>query len=180
MPCFNLLLIDPLRLLYLPRPTLMNAMPVLPLGDIRIDPGSSPAAGAGQESEIVVVLTDPAVTREVLARVPPLAAGMNAHVRLLAVHTLPYQAPFYCPSLTHAYLVEQVMDLASECELPIEPQVVLARSREEGLRHALTARSMVVLGSRRRWWRTQEESTAAWLEREGYRVALLHFPPPAK
>src|ERR1700722_17767579 len=126
-------------------------MPVHPLGDLRIDPGSIPAAGAGQELEIAVVLTEPEVTRAVLARIPVGAAGLNARVRLVAVHPLPYQAPFYCPSLTHAYLVEQVMELASECDLPVEPQVVLARSREEGLRHALTARCMVVLGSRRKW-----------------------------
>lgn len=144
-------------------------------GDLRIDPGSIPAEGIGHDLEIVVPLTEWSLTRAALARVPVLAAGLNARVKLVAVHTVPYQAPFYCPSLVHAHLVQQVMDLASECELPVEPQVVLARSREEGLRHSLNGNSTVLLGSRRHWWRTREESLARLLAAEGYRVALLHF-----
>jgi hypothetical protein len=164
----------PLRLLYVPRHTL-KSMSASPCGDLRIDPGSIPVTSAGQELEIVVLLTEWSLTRAVLARLPVLTAGLNARVKLVAVHTLPYQAPFYCPSLVHAQLVQQVLDLASECDLPVEPQVVLARSREEGWRHALTGGSLVLVGSRRHWWRTQEESLARLLAREGYRVALLHF-----
>ncbi|HTX38476.1 MAG TPA: hypothetical protein VME43_25790 [Bryobacteraceae bacterium] len=150
-------------------------MPVYPSGELRIDPGSIPSADAGQNLEIVVPLTEWSVTRAVLERAPALAAGLNARVKLIAVHTVPYQTPFYCPALVHAHLVQQVMDLASQCDLPVEPQVVLARSREEGLRSALTERSTVLLGSRQHWWRTQEETLARLLAREGYRVALLHI-----
>jgi hypothetical protein len=163
----------PLRLLYVPHHTL-KAMSAHVCGDLRIDPGSIPAAGAGQDLEIVVPLTEWSVTLAVLGRVPVLTAGLNAHVKLVAVHTAPYQAPFYCPTLVHAHLVQQVVDLASQCDLPVEPQVVLARSREDGFRHVLTERSTVLLGARKHWWRTPEESLARLLAREGYRVALLH------
>jgi hypothetical protein len=144
-------------------------------GDLRIDPGSIPTAGAGQDLEIVVPLTEWSTTRAVLERVCALTAGLNARVKLIAVHTVPYQAPFYCPLLVHAHLVQQVVDLAGQCGLPVEPQVVLARSREEGLRHILTDRSTVLLGSRTHWWRTPEESLARALAQGGYRVALLHI-----
>jgi hypothetical protein len=150
-------------------------MPGLPCGDLRIDPGSISAAGDTESLELAVLFTGWPVTQAVLARAPALTAGLNARIKLVAVHTLPYQGPFYCPSLVHAHLVQQVMDLASGCDLPVEPQVVLARSREEGLRHALTPGSTVLLGSRRHWWRTHEESLARTLALEGYRVALLHF-----
>lgn len=150
-------------------------MSLHPCGDLRIDPGAIPAAGDGQGLEIVVPVTDWPVTQAVLGRVPALTAGLNARVRLVAVHTVPYQAPFDCPSMVHAHLVQQVMDLASQCTLPVEPQVVLARSRQEGLRHALTAHSIVLVGSRRSLWRTREESLARQLAQQGYRVALLHF-----
>ena len=149
-------------------------MPVSPGGELRIDPGSIPAAGAGQELEIVVPLTEWSTTLAVLRRVQVLTAGLNARVKLIAVHTIPYQAPFYCPALVHAHLVQQVVDLACQCDLPVAPEVILARSREEGLRHALSEHSTVLLGSRRHWWRTPEESLARLLVREGYRVALLH------
>jgi hypothetical protein len=150
-------------------------MSLSPCGDLSIDPGFIPAAGAGRDLEIVVPFTEWSVTRAVLERAPALTAGLNAQINLVAVHVIPYQAPFYCPALVHAHLVQQVMDLASECDLPANPQVVLARSREEGLHHVLTDRSTVLLGSRMHWWRTQEESLARLLAREGYRVALLHL-----
>jgi hypothetical protein len=148
-------------------------MSAYPCGDLHIDPGTI-SAGAGQDLEITIPLTEWSVTQAVLERAPVLTAGLSARVKLVAVHTMPYQAPFYCPTLVHAHLVQQVMDLASQCDLPVEPQVVLARSREDGLRHVLTASSTVLLGSRKHWWRTREESLARWLAREGYRVALLH------
>jgi len=144
-------------------------------GDLQIDPGAFPCAGAGQSLEIVVPLTEWEVTRAVLCRLPVLTAGLDAHVKLVAVHTVPYQTDFYCPALVHARLVQQVIDLASGCDLPVEPEVVLSRSREEGWRHALTEHSTLLVGSRRHWWRTQEESLARSLAREGYRVALLHI-----
>ncbi len=169
----NPILMFPLRLPYAPRNNL-EAMSVHVSGDLRIDPGSIPAAGAGQDLEIVVPLTEWSVTLAVLGRVPVLTVGLNARVKLVAVHTAPYQAPFYCPSLVHAHLVQQVVELASQCDLPVEPLVVLARSREEGFQHVLTERSTVLLGARKHWWRTREESLARLLAREGYRVALLH------
>jgi hypothetical protein len=167
-------LTNPLRLPYGAGHTL-KSMSAHTCGNLRFDPASIPSAEAGQDLEIVVPFTEWSVTLAVLDRAPLLTAGLNARLRLVAVHTLPYQAPFYCPALVHAHLVQQVMDLAAHCELPVEPVVVLARSREEGFRHALTPGSTVLLGSRKHWWRTFEESLARMLASEGYQVALLHI-----
>jgi len=142
-------------------------------GDLRIDPGHLPAACAGGRLEIVVPFTEWSLTQAVLRRAPVLAAGLDARVKLVAVHTVPYQAAFYCPATVHAHLVEQVVGLASECALPVDPQVVLAHSREEGFRHVLTSPATVLLGTYKRWWRTREESLARLLAGEGHTVALL-------
>ena len=64
---------------------------------------------------------------------------------------------------------------AARSGIAAELQVVLARSREEGFRHALTDHSTVLLGTRKHWWRTTEESLARALVRDGHRVALLHI-----
>jgi hypothetical protein len=52
--------------------------------------------------------------------------------------------------------------------------VVLARSCEEGFRHALKPESTILLGTRRRLWKTSEERLAVVLARDGHRVALVH------
>jgi len=51
---------------------------------------------------------------------------------------------------------------------------VLARSREEGFRYALKPSSIVLVGARKRPWRTAEERLARSLARDGYQVVLMH------
>jgi hypothetical protein len=70
--------------------------------------------------------------------------------------------------------VEQLVELAGRCELPVSAEVVLARSREEGFRHALKPSSTVLVGTRKRPWRTAEEKLARTLARDGHQVVLMH------
>jgi hypothetical protein len=102
-------------------------------GEFRIDPIRLETDGASGELEVVVPYTGPLSTEAALKRAPVLTAGLNARVSLIAVHPLPYPLPFICPTLVHAYLVEQLTDLARRCPLPVDPQVVLARDQQEGL-----------------------------------------------
>ena len=104
-----------------------------------------------------------------------LTAGLQARIALVAVHAVPFPADLHCPASTQAFLVDQLTELASECPLPVNPQVVLARSREEGFRYALRPESTVLVGARRRLWRTSEERLARMLVSDGHKVALLHI-----
>jgi hypothetical protein len=144
-------------------------------GELRIDPGSLDANGVGEDLEIVVPYTEWSLTQAVLKRAAALTAGLNAKLKLVAIHTVPYPAQFECQAAVHAHLVEQLVELASRCPLAVEPQVVLARSREDGFRHVLSERSTLLVGTRKHWWRTQEESLARALARDGHKVALLHI-----
>jgi hypothetical protein len=71
--------------------------------------------------------------------------------------------------------VNQLTELAADCPLPVIPQVVLARSREEGFRYALRPESTVLVGTHRHFWRTSEERLARTLLADGHKVALLHI-----
>jgi len=147
-------------------------------GDYQIDPGCLTAGEAGGELELVVPYTGPDTTAAALERAAQLTAGLSARVLLVAVHTLPYPVPFVCPSLVHAHLVEQLMDLASHCTLGVQAQVVLARDRMEGFRWALKPGSTVVVASRRHRthvFHTQEEKLARALAGAGHKVALVHI-----
>jgi hypothetical protein len=143
-------------------------------GELRIDPPSIESGGQCGSIEIVIPFTEWAVTEAVMQRAAAFTARLNAKLMLVAVHTVPYPMSFGCPALVHAHLVEQLIDLASRCPLPVDPQVVLARSCAEGFRHALKPESTVLLGTRRRLWKTAEERLAAALARDGHRVALVH------
>jgi hypothetical protein len=58
--------------------------------------------------------------------------------------------------------------------VPVNPQVVLARGRSEGFSYVLKPQSIVLLGARKHWWRTEEERLARTLARDGHKVVLLH------
>src|SRR5258707_2186044 len=144
-------------------------------GELRIDPGQLGTDAFSGELELVVPYTDPDLTRAVLRKAAALTAGLQARISLVAVHSVPFPADFRCQSSTHSFLVDQLTALAADCPLPVDPQVVLARSREEGFRYALPPESTVIVGSHRHFWRTSEERLARMLVSDGHKVALLHI-----
>jgi hypothetical protein len=150
-------------------------MNMLSRGELQIDPGQLGMDAFKGELELVVPYTDPELTRASLRKAAALTAGLRAKISLVAVHSVPFPAPFQCPASTHAFLVDQLMALAAECPMPVNPQVVLARSREEGFRYVLRPESTVLVGTHRHFWRTSEERLARILAADGHKVALLHI-----
>jgi hypothetical protein len=143
-------------------------------GKLSIDPGSIDAGEYAGEVEVVVPYTDSVTTRAVLDRAAGMTAGLSARISLVAIHTVPYPADFECPTARHSFLVEQLVELSSRCPLMVEAQVVLARTREDGFRHALKPESTVLVGSPKRLWRTPEERLARALVLDGHKVVLIH------
>ena len=143
-------------------------------GALNIDPGTLESAPSQRQLEIVVPYTEWALAEAVLQRAAALAAGLDVRVRLVAVHSVPYAASYGCPAVVHAHLVEQLTDLASRCQFPVEAQVVMSRGWLEGFEFAMRPDSTVLVGSRKHFWRTREESLARELAREGHNVALIH------
>jgi hypothetical protein len=143
-------------------------------GELRIDSGALAPAGESPAIELAVLYTEPAMTAALLRHAVALTAGLEAKIRLIAVHTVPYPCDFECPASVHAYLVEHLVSLAGQCPLPVSPEVVLARSREEGLQLALRPESTLLIASRKHFWRTAEEKLARILANDGHKVALVH------
>jgi hypothetical protein len=144
------------------------------LGQLRVVPGSPVGAGAGTEIELAIPYTERSLALAVLERAMSLAAGLRARISLVAVHATPYPMDFGCPSSTHAFLVEQLAELAARCELPVHAEVIMARSREEGFRHAFSRAATALVGSRKRPWRTSEEKLARALARDGRQVMTIY------
>jgi hypothetical protein len=144
-------------------------------GELRLDPGAIAPREGSAEIELVVTHTDPLITAAVLKRAAGLVKGLNAKVLLVAVHTVPFPAPFESAAASHAYVVGQLIALASESPLPVEPHVVLARDREDGFRYILKPESTVLVGTREHLWRTPEGRLAQALASAGHKVALLHI-----
>ena len=143
-------------------------------GELRIDPGSLANYVPSEGMEIVVPYTEWATTAALLKRAAALTAGLNVRLTLVAVHAIPFPSDLECPTSVHAHLVEQLEDLSRRCPLPVQAQVVLARSRAEGFRYMMRPDSTVLVGTRKRLWRTAEERLAKMLAADGHKVALVH------
>ena len=142
-------------------------------GQARIDPGTFETGSSG-EVEFVVAYTRPDVTRAVVERAAALTRGLNARLSLVAVHPVPCSSPAACPSATHAFLVDRLLELCAGSPLPASAQVILAHTRAEGFRHALKPDSMVLIGARKRLWPTRDEHLARDLRAAGHNVTLVY------
>ena len=144
-------------------------------GELRIDPGQLGTDAFSGELQLVVPYTDPELARALLRKAVAMTAGLQARIALVAIHTVPFPADFRSQASLHNFLVDRLTELAADCPLPVNPQVVLARSREEGFRYALRPESTVLVGTHRHFWRTSEERLARTLRADGHKVALLHL-----
>lgn len=145
-----------------------------PCDSVRIDPPGVKAEERPTPLEIVIPYTEWPLGLAAIERAAVLSAKLPAAIRLIAVHTVPYPMQFGCVAAIHANMVERLVELASRSSLTVHPQVVLARGRQEGFRSAMAARSVVLLASRRRLWKTSEERLANSLSDEGHEVGLFY------
>jgi hypothetical protein len=139
-----------------------------------MDPPALELFSASRPVEVVIPFTEWALAEATIRRAVVLAADLPVALQLIAVHTVPYPLQFGCLAGVHAILVEQLIELASDCPLPVHPRVVLARSRQDGFRSAMTERSTVLIGSRKRPWKTAEERLGDMLAEDGHQVILAH------
>jgi hypothetical protein len=122
---------------------------------------------------IVVPYTTPELTRAALKAAAGFGQGLDVAVRLIDVHMVPYPCDIDQPIVNSEHLKERLRKAACQCDLPIRAEVVYARDRDEGFHQVLRSRSLILLASRKRWWRTAEEKLARTLRRAGHKVTLL-------
>jgi hypothetical protein len=123
--------------------------------------------------ELVVPYTDPAPTARALAAATELARGFEAAVTLMAVYVLPYPSPLECQEGIRQRLEAELTAVARTSPVRIRVKLVFARNREDAYLGLLTRQSLVVIGTKDRWWRTPEERLARRLTAGGHSVAVV-------
>jgi hypothetical protein len=144
------------------------------LAYLRQDPGSAAAVPASLSPlEVVVPYTTPALAAEALSTAVELARGFDAVVTLIAVHVLPYPAPLECQEGIRQKMEAQLAAIARTTSATVRVKLVFARNRTDAYLGILPRRSLIVVGGRKRWWRTKEELFARKLAAAGHSVALV-------
>ena len=136
----------------------------LPLAEIK--PAERPL-------DLVVPYTDPALTARALAAAAELARGFEASVTLMAVYVLPYPSPLECQEGIRKRLEAELTAVARTSPVAIRVKLVFARDRADAYLGLLGRQSLVVIGTKDRWWRTGEERLARRLTAGGHSVAVV-------
>jgi hypothetical protein len=145
----------------------------------RYDVGLAFADVAGATSpkprhlRVVVLHTSPERTRAALRSVAQWTRNLDATVWLVDVHAVPYPVPLDRPTVAREHLQKQLRDAAEGSEILLQVQVLYARDRTEALRQLLVKETVLVVPTRRCWWRTSEERLARALTHGGHKVALV-------
>jgi hypothetical protein len=122
--------------------------------------------------DVAVVFTSPAATIAALRHAGSLADRLSARITLMVLQYIPFQFPLESPPVLLDFSEQRFQQIAAASCVETKVQIYLCRDPLETLKGALSARSLVVIGGRRRWWPTREKSMARQLRRAGYEVVF--------
>ncbi len=119
---------------------------------------------------VAVVFTSVDATIAALRKAGTLASRLGGRITLLVPQVVPYPLPLTSPPVLLEWNERRFRVIASEG--PVETRVLLylCRDRLETLKAALSPRSLIVVGGRKRWWPASEERLARNLRRAGHEV----------
>jgi len=126
----------------------------------------------GNKLNISVVFTSVEATLEALREAANLASTLGGRITIIVPQIVPYPLPLTSPPVLVDFNERRLQVLASGCKVETRVSIYLCRDRSETLLSVLKPHSVVVLGSRKRWWPTAEKRLAAKLCRAGHQVVI--------
>ncbi|HYM13917.1 MAG TPA: hypothetical protein VEU62_24480 [Bryobacterales bacterium] len=136
-------------------------------------PGESLAGEDESGLNIAVVFTSVESTLVALKKAGALASPLGARITLVVPQCVPYPLPLESPPVLLDFNERRFRSIALESPVETRVHIYLCRERLELLLMVLKPHSVVVLGGRRRWWRTPEEKLAKRLRRAGHEVIFM-------
>ena len=136
--------------------------------------GRSQNSRSVDSAEVVVLYTGPELTPVALKSAATLSTGLDFHLVLLAVHIVPYPLPLRPIETIESHLSAQLQTIAATSPRPVAARIVFARDIGEAVRQSVRPESLVLIGARKRWWRTWTDRWAHELATHGFRTALVH------
>jgi|SRR5579875_828188 hypothetical protein len=147
--------------------------PVVELWQIpgrRSAPNDDAAFRPTQILTVDVVFTTEPGTRCALSNACALARDLGGHIQLIFILAVPYALPLTKPAVSVPFLQRKLANLTTGLSEEISVQIFLCRDFYRALEKALAGCALIVLGGRRRWWRTKAQKLERWLKKRGHEV----------
>ena len=142
----------------------------------------SPSATRGSQTpvktdvlDVSVVFTSPDATIAALQKAGALAARLNARITLIVPQVVAFPAPLTTPPVLLDFQEMRLRAIAEASPVDVTVRIYLCRERWDALTAALKPHSLVVLASRRKWWRTREMRLATRLRKAGHEVIVTEM-----
>jgi hypothetical protein len=121
--------------------------------------------------DISVVFTSVDATLTALKEAANLASSLGGRITLIVPQIVPYPLPLTSPPVLVDFSERRLRVIAKNCRVETRVSIYLCRDPLETLNSVLKPHSLVVVGSRKRWW-TAEKRLAAKLRRAGHEVVI--------
>jgi hypothetical protein len=117
-----------------------------------------------------VIYTTDRGTRRALEDAWDLAQGLDAHVRLVFIHAVPYSLPLTKPAVSLSFLEDKLVRLASGFSGETSVHIFLCREVFPALEDVLPQSSLVIIGGTRHGWMTKVRRLQRQLKKLGHEV----------
>ena len=115
------------------------------------------ATDAHRELEIFVIFTDHSGTLAALQMADHLGDKLDARLRLLMLHEVPYALPLTRPAVNVRFLEDQLFALVAKTPVDGAAHIYLCRDTRRTVRLMLKPHSIVILGGRKGWWSVEQK-----------------------
>jgi hypothetical protein len=129
-------------------------------------------ASRGRALPVFVIATTERGTRTALAAAGAYAAGLTGRIVLVVPHVVPYAVPLDHPADSPVFAGERFRDAARTVGDDLAIHVCVCRSTAS-VAAVLPGNALIVVGGRRRWWRSRDERLAHTLARSGLCVLFV-------
>src|SRR5579863_10234366 len=126
----------------------------------------------GSKLDISVVFTSVEATLAALREAGELAGSLGGRITLIVPQVVPYPLPLTSPPVLVDFNERRLRVLAGQSRVETRVSIYLCRDPWETLQSVLKPHSLVVVGTRKRWWPTAEKRLAAKLRRAGHVVMI--------
>ncbi len=132
-----------------------------------------PSGSGDQRLEVSVVFTTTGGTVSALKRAGRLAHNLTSRIKLLVPQVVPYPLALTEPPVPAQFNERRLRAIAMKSPLPTDVRLCLCRDRAAAVSSQLRPGSLVVLGTRKRWWPTADQRLAATLRKAGHKVIVV-------